>query len=94
MREEFLNCHGTYVLDAEFSRNKQPALLWQMIQYELQTFEQDAFATLDDDEQFAELIESEDWFLLNDTGVKTAIIAPIFNRKTEITWRYNADKNA
>jgi hypothetical protein len=83
----FLNCYGNYVLDADFLREHKDSTIMKMIAFQVKNADNDEL----DDEEFTDLIESEDWYLLDETGKKSPILVPLFNNKTDITWRYNVD---
>jgi hypothetical protein len=93
---EFLNCYGKYELSAEFLRDHACSELYAFIEYQLQTaplLAAEKFDELDEseEEKFANFIDSEDWYLLDETGKKIPILVPMFNNKMDITWRYNVD---
>jgi hypothetical protein len=91
---EFLNCHGNYVLDADFLANE--STLKDFVTYSIgiaPLLEAENFDAIDEaeEEKYAEFYDAEDWFLIDETGKKIPILAPMFNNKTDITWRYNVD---
>jgi hypothetical protein len=93
---EFLNCYGKYELSAEFLRDHACSELYAFIEYQLQTgslLAAEKFDELDEseEEKFAEFYDAEEWYLMDETGKKIAILVPMFNNKTDITWRYNVD---
>jgi hypothetical protein len=91
---EFLNCHGNYVLDADFLASD--SRLKDFVDYTigvapLLAAEKFDEINWDEDEKWAEFSDTEDWYLMDETGKKSPILVPLFNNKTDITWRYNVD---
>lgn len=42
---------------------------------------------LDEEKYFMDFVDSTDWFLMNESGEKRAILCPIFHDNNEITWQ-------
>ncbi len=45
-----------------------------------------------EEKQFMELINSQDWFILNKNKEKTKILCPVFHEGNEITWQIDVEK--
>ena len=43
-------------------------------------------------EDFTDYIETDGWFLVDNSGKKHYILVPIFHHSREIVWRWNPDK--
>jgi hypothetical protein len=92
--EEFLNCHGSYILEDDFvnlhSGNDLHAFVESQINNpppieasKLEEFDQS------EDDRYIHFIDSNDWLLIDQDGEKIPILVPIFNSNIDITWRFN-----
>lgn len=92
--EDFLNLFGTYDLLA--STEKAHPFIFQYIQYSIQ-----ASMLMGEDEKkweefmekeeskYMDLIETENWHLIDENGKTHKILVPIFHYNNEIIWRWN-----
>ena len=94
---DFPTFFGKYTLSAGLDQLPEMTQVLSYIDYSVRIWpliEEDRTDEIDYDEenQFIDLIESEDWWLLDENGEKTGILIPVFCTDNGINWRLDPSR--
>lgn len=90
---DFPNISGRFELASEIAHQPELQHLVDYICYSCRVnpcINADSLAEIDqtEEDQFIDLIESDRWFLVDDTGTRMQILIPIFHADSTIVWRW------
>ena len=94
---DFPTFFGKYTLTEGLDQLSDLTHLLSYIEYSVRVwplYEEDRTDEIDykEEEQFTDLIESGDWWLLDQNGHKTGILIPVFCTNSAINWRLDPER--